>query len=67
MTTRETSTKKAEKKTTEIIFEYVEKKPVEDDFICPVCLSPLVNPVEHSCGRMLCKSCWVSVSGCFVF
>ncbi|KAH3742678.1 hypothetical protein Pelo_15922 [Pelomyxa schiedti] len=40
---------------------------VSDTLLCPVCLMPLVNPVEHrddQCGNTFCRSCVASLPAC---
>ncbi len=41
------------------IYDY--ENPLQDeDLECPICMLPLLNPVEHGCGRMFCLECFKS-------
>ncbi|KAK2453732.1 RING/U-box superfamily protein [Trifolium repens] len=34
--------------------------PKEDDFICPICMDPLVEEMSTRCGHIFCKKCITS-------
>lgn len=45
-------------------FDYVDDQPVDRELECPVCISPLRDPVIYNCGGMSCRVCTKKLTAC---